>query len=147
WDEVAPAQQAARLLLEAAEDAGGRGAAGGVERGRAAGAEHRLDRQSGAAARLQPEPGDISHLVLVHAPLDGHDQRAEDAGLAEAPQRELLLRGHVLAAQRPVRRGPETVELEVDLDPVAAPRQELEEAVVAGDAAAVRVDHDPGDVP
>src|SRR5260370_23374292 len=41
----------------------------------------------------------------------------------------------------------EAVELEVDLDPVAVPFQELQQLVRAGDLDAVRVDENPDDVP
>src|SRR5438034_7124405 len=47
----------------------------------------------------------------------------------------------------PMRLRLEAVELEVDLDPVAVPFQELQQLVRAGDLDAVRVDENPDDVP
>ena len=85
-------------------------------------------------------------LVVVHALRHGHRERGEDPRVGQAPDRGVLDGAQVLAAVPEVRRLAEAVELEVDLDPVAELRELGEEAVVAGDTDAVRVEDDPRDV-
>ena len=90
------------------------------------------------------EVHDAPDLVLVHATLDGRDDRGVQSGSREPIERANLLVDDVcFAAERERRRTLEPVELKVErrLDV----RQLRHEVIVARDAPAVGVDHDEPD--
>ena len=118
----------------------------GSKRVRAAGPEHRLDRDAREVVGVERHVDDRPDLVVVDALGDGHRERREDPGVGQPADRGVLDRPQVLAAVPAVRGLAEAVELEVDLDPVAQLGELAQERVVARDPDPVGVEDDAGDV-
>ena len=146
-DEVGRADPPAGLLAEAPDRARGGRPVHRVDLVRAPGREHRLDRHAGDVVGGEGVVDDGADLVVVDALGDGHRERREDPLAGEPADRLGLHLAEVLAPVVEVGLELEPVELQVDLDPIAQPRQFGQELVVARDPDAIRVEDHARDVP
>ncbi|MCY1224635.1 hypothetical protein D9M72_368000 [compost metagenome] len=119
----------------------------GIDAVSAAGAEHRLQRDSAHERGFQRPHDDGAHLAVVDAERRRHGQGGEDARLGQTRDRRILEAGQIASAvvNRCLLGG--SVVLEVHLHPVSMLRQEGEQLVVGRHQHAVAVHHDPDDRP
>ena len=113
------------------------------------GMRHRLEGNRPHRRMSQPELDDVTQFVLVQAPLDRGHQGHGQASLGAVIQRPLLAFTQIRAADLPVRTFVESVELQIDVDrlaaaPVALPQRRYE-APVGGQPDAVGVEVDIAD--
>ena len=85
-----------------------------------AGVGDRLERHRPDRGVRDAELDDVAQLVLVQPAFDGGDQGDGEPGLGAVVQRLLLALAEVLAADLPVGALVEAVELQVDVDRLAA---------------------------
>ena len=134
--EVAPGHLAGGLLLEPGEHAGVGEPVHRVER-------PRCGREPKTGWMVTPPTYGVSSARLITKPISSsltpergrHGERREDPGAGEPLDRALLEAADVGAAVVGGRLGRLAVVLQVDLDPLAVPLQQVEQRVVLGDGA------------